>query len=155
MPGPKQAWATFVYVLTKCMLLTTNYSWNGLFLLLQQRRKSPNLHLIQISFTTLTTIVNSYINDTSPCINLSWVHRKRLWWVLLGNTEVVTRTQRSFFKRPSDKLAGSISLTFLYPNSVTRLLDYCSTFGHLHQRKFAQKNTKLANVGSKFCQIVN
>ena len=84
MPGPKQAWATFVYVLTKCMLLTTNYSWNGLFLLLQQRRKSPNLHLIQISFTTLTTIVNSYINDTSPCINLSWVHRKRLWWVLLG-----------------------------------------------------------------------
>ena len=39
--------------------------------------------------------------------------------------------------------------------SVTRLLDYFSTFGHFNQWKFAQKYTKFAEVGSKFCQIVN
>ena len=39
--------------------------------------------------------------------------------------------------------------------SVTWMLDYFSTFGHLHQWKFAQKCTKSAKVGSQFCQIVN
>ena len=29
------------------------------------------------------------------------------------------------------------------------------TFGHLHQRKFAQKYANFAKVGSKFCQILN
>ena len=38
---------------------------------------------------------------------------------------------------------------------MTRWLDYISTFGHLHQRKFAQWHTKLAKVGLKFCQILN
>ena len=39
--------------------------------------------------------------------------------------------------------------------SVTRLLDYFSIFGHLHQWKFAQKYRKFADVGLKFCQILN
>ena len=43
----------------------------------------------------------------------------------------------------------------LHVFSVTRLLDYFSTFGHLHQWKFAQKYTKFAKVGSKFFQVVN
>ena len=34
--------------------------------------------------------------------------------------------------------------------SVTRWLDYFSSFGHLHQRKFAQWHTKFAKVGPKF-----
>ena len=38
---------------------------------------------------------------------------------------------------------------------MTRWLDYISTFGHLHQRKFAQWHTKLAKEGLKFCQILN
>ena len=42
-----------------------------------------------------------------------------------------------------------------WAGSVTRLLDHVSTFGHLHQWKFAQKYAKFAIVGSKFCQIVN
>ena len=39
--------------------------------------------------------------------------------------------------------------------SVTRWLRYFSTFGHLHERKFAQWHTKLAKVVPKFCQVVN
>ena len=38
-------------------------------------------------------------------------------------------------------------------SSVTRWLDYFSTFGHLHERKIAQWLTKLAKVFPKFCQI--
>ena len=41
------------------------------------------------------------------------------------------------------------------PYSVTRWLDYFSTFGHLHQWKLAQWLTKMAKVGPKFYQIVN
>ena len=40
-------------------------------------------------------------------------------------------------------------------NSETRLMDYSSTLGHLHQWSFAQKYTKFAKIGSNFCQIVN
>ena len=38
--------------------------------------------------------------------------------------------------------------------SVTRWIDYFSTFGHLHQRKFAQGHSKYAKVGPNFYQKV-
>ena len=40
-------------------------------------------------------------------------------------------------------------------SSVTRWLDYSSTFGHLYQWKLAQWHTKFAKVGPRFSQIVN
>ena len=40
-------------------------------------------------------------------------------------------------------------------NSVTRWLDYFSTFGHLHQWKFAQSHTKFAKEGTNIYQMVN
>ena len=39
--------------------------------------------------------------------------------------------------------------------TVTRWLDYFSTFGNLHEHKYAQCHAKLAKVVPKFCQIVN
>ena len=36
---------------------------------------------------------------------------------------------------------------------MTRLLDYSSTFGHLHHGKFAKKYIKFAKVVSNFCPI--
>ena len=38
---------------------------------------------------------------------------------------------------------------------MTRWLDYISTFGHLHQRKFSIWHTKFAKIVPKFCQIIN
>ena len=45
-------------------------------------------------------------------------------------------------------------LSWWLSSSVTRFLDYFSTFGHLHQWKFAQKYPKFAKVGSKFYQTL-
>ena len=46
-------------------------------------------------------------------------------------------------------LEANVAFTKLaFAISGTRWLDYFSTFGHLHQQKFAK-------VGQKFCQIVN
>ena len=39
-------------------------------------------------------------------------------------------------------------------SSVTRWLNYFSIFGHLKQRKIAQKNKIFTKVGSQFCQIL-
>ena len=39
--------------------------------------------------------------------------------------------------------------------SVTRWVDYFSLFGFIQQLKFPQNWSKVANVGSKFCQTLN
>ena len=60
-----------------------------------------------------------------------WELEREKWWV-----------------RESVRLKKRIAI------SVTRLIDYFSTFGHLYQWKFAQMYRKFAKVGSKFCQII-
>ena len=67
-------------------------------------------------------------------------------------------TPKDIFKWTHSTFTFPLYSTSVLPSpliSVTRLLDYFSTFGCLHQLKFAQKYTKFAKVGSKFCQIVN
>ena len=58
--------------------------------------------------------------------------------------------------KPSSPFTQELHDLFVFADltSVTRWLDYISTFGHLNQRKFAQWYTNFAKVGPKFCQII-
>ena len=53
------------------------------------------------------------------------------------------------------KLFYQIDRTLPPLSSVTKWLDYFSTFGHLHQWKLAQWHTKFAKDDPKFSQTVN